>query len=73
VSAAELRFRPLTREMAARYVERDDPVDCAGSFKFESHGVALFEQVKTDDPTAIQGLPLLWLGSCLQRLGVAVL
>jgi septum formation protein len=73
ISTADMHYRELTREMAVRYVEHDDPVDCAGSFKFESRGVALFERVRTDDPTAIEGLPLLWLSSCLQALGVPVL
>ncbi len=68
-----LRFRPLTGEEIARYVERDRPLDCAGGFKFESLGVALFSEVQTSDPTAIQGLPLLWLSDTLTRSGVRIL
>lgn len=67
-----LRFRPLRADEIARYVERDQPLDCAGSFKFESLGVALFADVVTRDPTAIQGLPLLWLAAELGRRGVAI-
>lgn len=66
-------FRPLDAAQIARYVERDQPLDCAGSFKFESLGAALFSEVASRDPTAIQGLPLLWLAAELARRGVGVL
>lgn len=77
-SAAELdqtamQLRPLAREEIERYVARDQPYDCAGSFRFESLGVALFSAVQTKDPTAIQGLPLLWLASVLTGFGIRVL
>lgn len=68
-----LQFRPLTHEEITRYVERDRPLDCAGAFKFESLGSALFSAVETRDPTAIQGLPLLWLAGALRQLGVPVI
>jgi septum formation protein len=78
VSAAELdqtvmRLRPLSRDEIARYVTRDQPIDCAGSFRFEALGAALFSSVQTRDPTAIQGLPLLWLVTVLTGFGVRVL
>lgn len=68
-----LQFQTLTGDQIARYVERDQPFDCAGSFRFESLGAALFSAVDTRDPTAIQGLPLLWLAAALSRLGVRIL
>lgn len=68
-----LRFRALGRDEIARYVARDQPLDCAGSFRFESLGAALFAEVQTTDPTAIQGLPLLWLAGALARAGVPVI
>jgi len=68
-----LQFRPLDREEIRRYVAREDPVDCAGAFKFESLGIALFSSVDTHDPTAIQGLPLLWLAAALRQLGVRLI
>jgi septum formation protein len=55
-----------------RYIARDAPLDCAGAFRFEAAGVALFERVETIDPTAIQGLPLIWLAACLSHLGVQI-
>ena len=77
-SAAELnqtvmRLRALSRDEIVRYVARDQPIDCAGSFRFESLGAALFNTVQTTDPTAIQGLPLLWLVTVLTGFGVQVL
>lgn len=68
-----LRFRNLGRDEIQRYVDRDSPLDCAGAFRFESLGVALFSDVVTRDPAAIQGLPLLWLVSALQAFGVRVI
>lgn len=68
-----LRFRTLTAAEVAAYVARDRPLDCAGSFRFESLGVVLFDEVHTRDPTAIQGLPLLWLSQALNALGVRIL
>ena len=68
-----LQFHALSRAQVTRYVEREQPLDCAGSFKIEGLGIALFSAVITRDPAAIQGLPLLWLAACLARHGVAVL
>ncbi len=67
-----LTMRPLTREQAARYVRADDPLDCAGSYRFESRGMALFESAIGDDPTAISGLPMLALIGMLERAGAQV-
>ncbi|CAG0943010.1 7-methyl-GTP pyrophosphatase [Gammaproteobacteria bacterium] len=68
-----LQFRTLDRDEILRYVERDNPVDCAGAFRFESLGVALFSKVDTHDPTAIEGLPLVWLATALRGFGVAII
>lgn len=68
-----LRFRALGHDEILHYVDRDSPLDCAGAFRFESLGVALFSEVVTRDPAAIQGLPLLWLVSALQAFGVRVI
>jgi septum formation protein len=53
-------------------VEREHPLDCAGSFKSEALGIALFESIETQDPTALVGLPLLWLSGALRRAGLAL-
>jgi septum formation protein len=56
---AHIWVRPLTREQIDSYIRHEDPIDCAGSYRFESLGIALFERIVCEDPTAIQGLPLI--------------
>jgi len=73
VDTTRVRFRNLSRQDAERYVAADEPLDCAGSFKAERRGVLLLESIESQDPTAIQGLPLIWLGWALQQKGVALL
>jgi septum formation protein len=65
----EVRFRRLDRRALARYVALEQPLDCAGSFKSEGLGVVLFEQIASNDPTALIGLPLIWLAGALRALG----
>jgi septum formation protein len=69
---ATLRMRPLSRAAIARYVAADRPFDCAGSYKLESRGIALFDQIESDDHTAITGVPLIALVSILRELGFAI-
>ncbi len=68
---ARLGMRPLDAAALARYVAADQPLDCAGAYKLESLGIALFGQVDCADHTAITGLPLLWVSGVLARLGFA--
>jgi septum formation protein len=68
-----LQLRALPPAALARYVEVDQPLDCAGSFRFEGLGAALFSSVETRDPTAIQGLPLMWVAAALSEFGIDVL
>lgn len=58
---AELAMRTLSRREIEAYVELDKPYDCAGSYKFEKAGIALFEKYDCEDPTAIVGLPIMAL------------
>jgi septum formation protein len=67
-----VRFRRLSRPEIERYVAADHPIDCAGGFKAESLGIALFERIESSDPTGLTGLPLIWLSHALQRAGIAV-
>jgi septum formation protein len=62
-------FRTLGEDEIARYVEREQPLDCAGSFRAEGLGIALFERIETIDPTALIGLPLITLSDLLRRAG----
>jgi len=62
-------FRSLSQEEIGRYVERERPFDCAGGFRAEGLGISLFESIESKDPTALIGLPLIWLASALRRAG----
>ncbi len=73
VDIVELRMRPLAREEIEAYVDREDVLDCAGAFKTEGLGIALFEEIRSIDPTSGIGLPLIKLAKLLQRAGVTVL
>ncbi|MEE4659338.1 MAG: Maf family nucleotide pyrophosphatase [Halieaceae bacterium] len=70
VVASTVTMRALSDSEIARYIELDRPVDCAGSFKWESLGVALFERLESTDPTALQGLPLITLCDMLRHAGL---
>ena len=54
------------------YVERERPLDCAGSFKAEALGISLFERIDSNDPTGLIGLPLIWLAGVLRHLGFEI-
>lgn len=64
-----VRFRQFDRRLAEAYLRHDEPYDCAGSFKLEGAGFVLFDSVKTDDPTALIGLPMIWVADRLLQLG----
>ena len=64
-----VRFRDFDRRLAETYLRHDEPYDCAGSFRIEGAGFVLFESVSTDDPTALIGLPMIWLADRLLQLG----
>jgi len=64
-----VRFRQFDRRLAEAYLRHDKPYDCAGSFKLEGAGFVLFDSLKTDDPTALIGLPMIWLAGQLLQLG----
>lgn len=65
----EVVFRTLSHAEIERYVDLDDPLDCAGAAKSESLGIALLERLSGDDPTALVGLPLIRLSAILRELG----
>ncbi len=67
-----VHFRPLTRQQIERYVDAEQPFDCAGSFKMEGLGISLFEKLEGDDPNTLIGLPLIRLVAMLAREGIAV-
>ena len=69
VDRTEVLFRRLDDAALERYVQLESPLDCAGSFKSEGLGVALFERISSEDPTALIGLPLIFVADALRKLG----
>jgi len=65
-------FRQYGDGEIERYLEREQPYDCAGSAKIEGLGIVLVERVRGDDPSALIGLPLMRLAAMLRNEGVAV-
>ncbi|QWT22302.1 septum formation protein Maf [Bacillus sp. NP157] len=72
VDETRVVFRTLSREEIERYVERERPLDCAGSFKCEGLGITLFERIANDDPTALVGLPLIATSRLLRDAGIVL-
>ena len=68
-----VQFRDLSPREVRDYVARDRPLDCAGAFRCESLGIALFRAIRCDDPTALVGLPLIATCTLLREAGMAPL
>ncbi len=66
-------MRPLSEAQIRKYVDRENPIDCAGSFKVEGLGIALMEKMAGDDYTSLIGLPLIRLTDMLREFDVDVL
>lgn len=73
VESFSVVFRDLSKAQIESYLRREQPFDCAGSFKVEGLGIALFERLEGDDPNSLIGLPLIRLVSLLEQAGVSVL
>lgn len=67
-----LKMRDLNIQEIESYVKKDQPLDCAGSYKVESLGISLFDSIDTSDFTSIVGLPLIQLTSNLKSLGFKI-
>jgi len=70
VEPFQVHFRPLTLERINGYLDREQPYNCAGSFKSEGLGIALFERLEGEDPSALIGLPLIRLVTLLESEGL---
>ena len=68
----QVKFRELTLNEIKRYIEIDQPLNCAGSFKCESLGISLFEKMIGDDQTTLMGLPMIQLCKILRELRINV-
>lgn len=73
VTQTRLVMRDLSEDAIRTYVAYDKPYDCAGGFKAEALGIALFESIESDDPSALIGLPLIALNSLFLSFGFALL
>lgn len=60
----------LTDQRLWRYIDLEKPFDCAGSAKSEGLGISLVASIANDDPTALIGLPMIWLVDALRRQGI---
>ena len=67
-----VEFRQLSTTQIERYLRREQPYNCAGSFKSEALGITLFRRMSGDDPTALIGLPLIRLTDMLAAAGVTL-
>ena len=68
----EVTFRKLSDEILESYLLAEEPYDCAGSAKSEGLGITLLEAIKSDDPTALIGLPLIALTGLLRDAGFVI-
>lgn len=69
IDETRVAFRTLQPDEIDRYLDSEEPYDCAGAFKVEGLGISLFWRVTSDDPTALTGLPLIWVAGALRRCG----
>lgn len=73
VETSKVNFRHLTLEQINGYLKKEQPYNCAGSFKSEALGIGLFEHLESNDPNTLIGLPLIQLIKMLENEGVDVL
>ncbi len=67
-----IKFRTLSEDLIERYLEKEQPYNCAGSAKFEGLGIALIERFEGEDPNALIGLPLIALVDMLHNEGISL-
>jgi len=73
VESFKVVFRTLSAEQIDNYLKKEQPYNCAGSFKSEALGISLFERLEGDDPNTLVGLPLIQLIKMLENEGVDIL
>lgn len=69
IVATNVQFKKLNDAQIERYLEADKPYDCAASFRSEGYGSTIVENISSDDPTAIIGLPIILVSTYLDQLG----
>lgn len=68
VVIAKIKIRKLTENEISVYVDRDKPLDCAGSYRFEAGAYGLIEKMDVEDPSSLMGLPMIKLGQLLRKI-----
>lgn len=69
MDVTQVHFRKLSKEVIERYIDIEEPLNCAGSFKSEGLGITLFEKITSKDPNALIGLPLIELTHIFYQMG----
>lgn len=72
VEAAQVTLRQLSQDELRRYVDQDQPFDCAGSYRIGAMGITLVERIVVEDFTAISGLPLIYVTTVLRQIGFPI-
>lgn len=72
IDVCSVHFRNLNQQQIQRYLNLEQPYDCAGSFKSEGYGIVLFDRIVGEDPNALIGLPLIKLTALLAQFGIAL-
>jgi len=72
IDTTTVYFRALSSAEIERYIDAEQPFDCAGGFRCEALGISLFARVVSEDPTALIGLPLIAVGRSLRQLGYQI-
>ena len=72
LDTCHVHFKALNDQQIQRYIDYEQPFDCAGSFKSEGYGITLFEKFEGDDPNTLIGLPLIKLISLLAEFGIEI-
>ena len=73
LAAVSVVFRNLSDDEIEAYLRAEQPYDCAGSAKSEGLGIAILERIDSDDPTALEGLPLIRTARMLRAAGIKLL
>lgn len=69
---AQITMKRLTKDMIEAYCALDQPIDCAGAYKIEKAGLSLIEKIECEDPSSIQGLPLVAMTNSFSKLGLSL-
>lgn len=72
IDVTRVVLRPLDEDDIGAYLDHEHALDCAGALKSEGLGITLMSAFHSNDPTALIGLPMIWLSTTLRALGVAI-